>query len=57
MEERKKLASEIWKSVNKPNLDSYIYPSKEYADLIIKKGNGHLVSSLQVPLSWLTSPK
>ena len=57
MEERKKLASEIWKSVNKPNLDSYIYPSKKYADLIIKKGNGHLVSSLQVPLSWLTSPK
>ena len=57
MEERKKLASEIWKSVNKPNLDSYIYPSKEYADLIIKKDNGHLVSSLQVPLSWLTSPK
>ena len=57
MEERKKLASEIWKSVNKPNLDSYIYPSKEYADLIIKKGNDHLVSSLQVPLSWLTSPK
>ena len=57
LEERKKLASEIWKSVNKPNLDSYIYPSKEYADLIIKKGNGHLVSSLQVPLSWLTSPK
>ena len=57
MEERKKLASEIWKSVNKPNLDSYIYPSKKYADLIIKKGNDHLVSSLQVPLSWLTSPK
>ena len=57
MEERKKLASEIWNSVNKPNLDSYIYPSKEYADLIIKKGNDHLVSSLQVPLSWLTSPK
>ena len=57
MEEQKKLASEIWKSVNKPNLDSYIYPSKEYADLIIKKGNDHLVSSLQVPLSWLTSPK
>ena len=57
MEERKKLASEIWKSVNKPNLDSYIYPSKEYADLIIKKGKDHLVSSLQVPLSWLTSPK
>ena len=57
MEERKKLASEIWRSVNKPNLDSYIYPSKEYADLIIKKDNGHLVSSLQVPLSWLTSPK
>ncbi len=57
MEERKKLASEIWKSVNKPNLDKYIYPSKEYADLIIKKGNDHLVSSLQVPLSWLTSPK
>ena len=57
LEERKKLAAEIWKSVNKPNLDSYIYPSKEYADLIIKKDNGHLVSSLQVPLSWLTSPK
>ena len=57
MEERKKLASEIWKSVNKPNLDKYIYPSKKYADLIIKKGNDHLVSSLQVPLSWLTSPK
>jgi len=57
MEERKKLASEIWNSVNKPNLDSYIYPSKKYADLIIKKGNDHLVSSLQVPLSWLTSPK
>ena len=57
MEERKKLASGIWKSVNKPNLDSYIYPSKEYADLIIKKGNDHSVSSLQVPLSWLTSPK
>ena len=57
MEERKKLAAEIWKSVNKPNLDSYIYPSKEYADLIIKKGKDHLVSSLQVPLSWLTSPK
>ena len=57
MEERKKLASEIWKSVNKPNLDKYIYPSKQYADLIIKKGNDHLVSSLQVPLSWLTSPK
>ena len=56
-EERKKLAAEIWKSVNKPNLDSYIYPSKEYADLIIKKGKDHLVSSLQVPLSWLTSPK
>jgi len=57
MEERKKLASEIWKSVNKPNLDKYIYPSKKYADLIIEKGNDHLVSSLQVPLSWLTSPK
>ena len=57
MEERKKLASEIWSSVNKPNLDSYIYPSKKYADLIIEKGNDHLVSSLQVPLSWLTSPK
>ena len=57
LEERKKLAAEIWKSVNKPNLDSYIYPSKEYADLIIKKGNDHSVSSLQVPLSWLTSPK
>jgi len=55
MEERKELASEIWKSVNKPNLDNYIYPSKKYADLIITKGHGHLVSSLQVPLSWLSS--
>ena len=57
MAERKELASEIWKSVNKPNLDSYISPSKKYADLIIRKGNGHLVSSLQVPLSWLSSSK
>jgi len=57
VEERKKVAFEIWKSVNKPNLDTHIYPSKEYADLIIKKGYDHLVSSLQVPLSWLPSLK
>ena len=55
MEERRKLAFEIWKSVNKPNLDNHIYPSKQYADLTIKKGHGHSVSSLQVPLSWLSS--
>ena len=54
-EERRKLAFEIWKSVNKPNLDNHIYPSKQYADLTIKKGHGHSVSSLQVPLSWLSS--
>ena len=57
IKERRKIAFEIWKSVNKPNLDTHIYPSKEYVDLIIKKGPDHLVSSLQVPLSWLSSLK
>ena len=56
-QERRTLAFEIWKSVNKPNLESHIYPSKEHADLIIQKSHGHTVSSLRVPPSWLSSLK
>ena len=50
---RKALASQIWESVNNPNLVKHINPSKKYADLVINKDHNHSISSMSIPSFWL----
>ncbi|WP_368503778.1 type I pantothenate kinase [Alkalihalophilus sp. As8PL] len=41
-------ATDIWKSINGVNLERNIRPTKNRADLILKKGEGHKVEEIQV---------
>tara|TARA_B100001123_G_C15311324_1_gene1024458 strand:+ start:508 stop:1338 length:831 start_codon:yes stop_codon:yes gene_type:complete len=40
----------IWKSVNKVNLDRYIYPYRCRSDMIINKNSSHEISSIELRL-------
>lgn len=39
----REIALGVWQSVNLPNLENEILPTRERADLIIRKGSGHVV--------------
>ncbi|MFT8392483.1 MAG: type I pantothenate kinase [Liquorilactobacillus ghanensis] len=41
-----KMAQEVWQHVNRPNLHSYILPTRSRADLILRKTTDHLVNEL-----------
>ncbi|WP_281165535.1 type I pantothenate kinase [Liquorilactobacillus sicerae] len=40
------LAKKVWEDVNHPNLDNYILPTRNRADLILHKTENHLVNEL-----------
>ncbi len=40
------MANEVWNDVNHKNLHEYILPTRNRADLILNKGNNHLVNEL-----------
>lgn len=46
--ESQKTASEIWESINKPNLIKNILPTRYRADLILEKGENHFVNKIKV---------
>lgn len=46
--ESKKMATQIWNEINKPNLHDNILPTKYRADLILKKGSNHFVKNVKV---------
>lgn len=41
-----KMAHDLWYDVNHPNLHDYILPTRNRADLVLKKGENHLVDEL-----------
>lgn len=43
------LASGVWESVNRPNLEQHIGPSRESADVIVEKGPDHQVIAILEP--------
>lgn len=43
-----KAAIDVWQRVNKTNLDEFILPTRELADIIIKKGPKHRVFDVQI---------
>lgn len=46
--EFRKWAMDIWRSVNKVNLDNYILPFKERADLILFKAHNHSIKEMAI---------
>ncbi|HLF99792.1 MAG TPA: hypothetical protein VI916_04930 [Acidimicrobiia bacterium] len=40
------LASGVWESVNAPNLEQHIRPSRDTADVIVEKGPAHQVTAI-----------
>ncbi|MCT2872954.1 type I pantothenate kinase [Fructilactobacillus fructivorans] len=40
------MAENVWNTVNLPNLNEYILPTRERANLIIHKGKGHIVDKV-----------
>lgn len=40
------LAEETWQSINQPNLDEFILPTKDRADLILHKTHHHIIDEL-----------
>lgn len=46
-------AKRIWRDINAVNLHDYILPSRERADLILKKGPDHAIQTVQLKVSWL----
>ncbi len=41
-------AVSIWKMINEPNLHDNILPTRERADLILRKGHDHLVEEVRL---------
>ncbi|MBO8441319.1 MAG: type I pantothenate kinase [Firmicutes bacterium] len=41
-------ANDVWKNINLPNLDQYILPTKNRANIIIHKDHDHLVDKLYI---------
>ena len=46
-------AKRIWRDINAINLHDYILPSRERADLILKKGPDHAIHTIQLQASWM----
>ncbi|MEM1177986.1 MAG: type I pantothenate kinase [Acidobacteriota bacterium] len=46
--EARTMAGEIWSSINGPNLESNIQPTRERAHLILEKGDDHVVQSVRL---------
>ncbi len=44
----REFATGIWGSINQPNLEENILPTKQRADLILRKGEDHRVESVQL---------
>ncbi|WEG12017.1 type I pantothenate kinase [Pullulanibacillus sp. KACC 23026] len=44
-------AQRIWRDINAVNLHDYILPSRERADLILKKGPNHEIQSIKVQIN------
>ena len=42
------LASEIWDSINSPNLHENVMPSRGRADLLLRKASDHSVARIQL---------
>ncbi|WP_054636016.1 type I pantothenate kinase [Thalassobacillus sp. C254] len=47
-DEAVRTAEGIWNSINKPNLNENILPTRNRADLILHKGSEHLVTTLEM---------
>jgi type I pantothenate kinase len=47
-EEAEKTARQIWKTINLPNLTNNIRPTRFRADLILNKGEKHVIDSVQL---------
>ena len=43
LDELKVFALKVWNDINRPNLDNYILPMRDHADIILKKDPGHAV--------------
>lgn len=41
-----KIAKNVWKTVNLPNLEQYILPTRERADLVLHKTVGHVIDQI-----------
>jgi len=46
--EFRRFTNHIWKSINKVNLDTYIYPYRCRSDMIINKNGKHKISSIEL---------
>jgi type I pantothenate kinase len=46
-------AKRIWRDINAVNLHDYILPSRERADLVLKKGSDHAIQTIELQASWL----
>jgi type I pantothenate kinase len=46
-------AKRIWRDINAVNLHDYILPSRERADLILKKGADHAIQTIELQASWI----
>jgi len=42
------MASEVWETINLKNLNEYILPTRERADIIMKKGPHHIIQSISI---------
>lgn len=50
-QESKKMATNIWNEINRPNLLQNIQPTKYRADLILEKGENHLVKGIKLRMN------
>ncbi len=48
VEEAKDMARHIWANINRPNLEQNIEPTRERAQLVIRKGHDHHVTELRL---------
>lgn len=42
------IASKLWKKINAANLQKYILPTRERANIILKKGKNHVINNIQL---------
>lgn len=47
-EEQTAFAKNIWATINTPNLENYIAPTKQRADIILHKGDNHYIDHIYV---------
>ena len=43
------LASMVWRSINRPNLREHIEPVRRAAAIVVRKGPGHAIESIEAP--------